>query len=80
MATITVKNIPDELYEQLKQSAVMHRRSMNSEIIFWLERVLGKPTIDVDATLAKARVLREQAKVYIASQDELDTLMDEGRP
>jgi len=80
MATITVKNIPDQLYEQLKQSAVMHRRSINSEVIFWLERMLGKPNVDVDATLAKARILREQANLYIAAPDELDALIDEGRP
>ncbi|CAN5457976.1 hypothetical protein BH10CHL1_BH10CHL1_29440 [soil metagenome] len=79
MTTITLKNIPDELYAQLKQSAVKHRRSGNSEIIFWLERVVGAPSVDVDTTLAKAQYLREQANLYISSDDELNTMIDEGR-
>jgi hypothetical protein len=32
-ATITVKNIPDELYDLLKQSAEANHHSINSEII-----------------------------------------------
>ncbi len=79
MTTITVKNIPDELYEQLKQSATRHRRSVNSEIIFWLERVVGAPKVDVEGTLAKARALREQAALYITSTDELEHVINEGR-
>ena len=30
---LTLKNIPNEVYERLKLSAVAHRRSMNSEAI-----------------------------------------------
>ena len=41
MATLTIKNIPDEVYEQLKQRAARHRRSVNSEVIVCLEKVLG---------------------------------------
>ena len=40
MATITLKNIPDEIYSQLKKTAQRHRRSLNSEIIVCLERSL----------------------------------------
>lgn len=35
--TLTVKKIPDEVYERLKHSAKMNRRSMNSEAIVCLE-------------------------------------------
>jgi plasmid stability protein len=80
MTTITVKNIPDELYEQLKQSAAQHRRSVNSEIIYWLERVLSAPKVDVEATIARARLLREEAALYITSNEEIDTFKHEGRP
>jgi antitoxin FitA len=30
--TLTLKNIPDAVYDRLKLSAKMHRRSMNSEV------------------------------------------------
>ena len=38
--TLTLKNIPDAVYERLKLSAEAHRRSMNSEAIVCLEQVL----------------------------------------
>lgn len=38
--TLTLKNIPDEVYARLKLSAETHRRSMNSEAIFCLEAAL----------------------------------------
>jgi plasmid stability protein len=38
MASITVKNIPSDLYEQLKESAVANHRSLNGEIIACIER------------------------------------------
>lgn len=80
MTTITLKNIPDELYEQLKKSATHHRRSVNSEIIYWLERVMSAPQVDVPATIARAKVLREEAAVYVTSTYEINTLKNEGRP
>ncbi|MDQ3254247.1 MAG: Arc family DNA-binding protein, partial [Acidobacteriota bacterium] len=33
MATLTIKNLPDDLYQQLKRTAAQHRRSINSEVI-----------------------------------------------
>jgi len=33
MATLTIKNIPDEVYAQLKQRAARRRRSVNSEVM-----------------------------------------------
>ena len=38
--TLTLKNIPDFVYDRLKLSAEAHRRSMNSEAIVCLEAVL----------------------------------------
>ncbi len=38
--TLTLKNIPDDVYERLKDSADLHRRSLNSEAIVCLESVL----------------------------------------
>ena len=38
--TLTLKNIPDEVYQRLKASAQTHRRSLNSEAIVCLESVL----------------------------------------
>lgn len=37
MTTTTVRDIPDSLYEEIRQSALKNRRSINSEIISLLE-------------------------------------------
>ena len=60
MANITVKNIPADLYEHLKQSAGANHRSVNGEIIACIERAVGSPRIDPEAFLAQARKLREE--------------------
>jgi hypothetical protein len=33
MATLTLKNVPAEVYARLKESAEKNRRSLNSEIL-----------------------------------------------
>ena len=43
--TLTLKNIPDELYERLKSAAELNRRSLNSEAIVCLES--GLRIVDV---------------------------------
>ncbi len=58
MATVTVKNIPDELYERLKSIAEINRRSINSEIIVSIENAVSTRKIDMDAFIENARKLR----------------------
>jgi antitoxin FitA len=38
--TLTLKNIPDAVYERLRHCAQLNRRSMNSEAIVCLEAML----------------------------------------
>jgi antitoxin FitA len=59
MPNITLKNIPADLYAQLKDSASVNHRSINGKIIACIERAVGSRRIDVEATLARARRLRE---------------------
>ncbi len=56
--TLTLKNIPDAVYERLKNAAEMHRRSLNSEAIFYLEAVLLPTKLAPSERLARARELR----------------------
>ncbi|MDX2080240.1 MAG: Arc family DNA-binding protein [Terrimicrobiaceae bacterium] len=58
MATITLKNIPKTVHEALKARAVAHRRSLNSEAIACLERILLGKTVDVPGYLERIRRLR----------------------
>lgn len=56
--TLTLKNIPDAVYERLRASAEMHRRSLNSEAIVCLESVLLPTRMPPGERLARARELR----------------------
>ncbi|PSR18922.1 plasmid stability protein [filamentous cyanobacterium CCP3] len=55
---LTLKNIPDAVYERLKDAAERHRRSLNSEAIVCLETVLLPNKIPPSERLARARALR----------------------
>jgi plasmid stability protein len=79
MATLTIKNIPDEVYEQLKQSAARHRRSVNSEVIVCLEKVLGSRSVDPTAFLTSLRALRENISTVFVTEEDLRAAKDEGR-
>lgn len=77
--TITLKNIPDEVYERLKVSAEVHRRSLNSEAIVCLESVLLPGRLPPSERLARIRALRSRLpKTKFKAQD-IDALKREGR-
>ena len=80
MPALTIKNIPDELYDRLKEAARVHRRSLNSEILYCVERTLIPYKIDVGARLAIARKLREKTAVYALDDELLQAAKNEGRP
>lgn len=77
--TLTLKNIPDEVYQRLKASAEAHRRSLNSEAIVCLESVLLPGRMDPSERLARARALRaELPKARYRARD-IDSFKREGR-
>jgi plasmid stability protein len=79
MPAITVKNIPDRLYEYLKASAHIHRRSINSELIVCLERVLLPTKIPPHELITTARALRDQLHVPFLTVEEINRAKAEGR-
>jgi antitoxin FitA len=72
MPTLTIKNVPDHLYEQLKQSAIQHRRSINSEVLVCIERSLPTPKLSTADTLARIRQLREKTSDHLLTERELE--------
>lgn len=77
--TLTLKNIPDEVYDRLKASAVLHRRSLNSEAIVCLESVLLPGRMSTDERLARVRGLRESLPHGKFRANVIDRLKREGR-
>lgn len=80
MPTVTVKNIPADLYEHLKASARAHRRSINSEVIVCIERAVSHQVVDPEAMIARARKVREQTAGYQITDDEFCQAKAAGRP
>ena len=80
MATITVKNIPAALYEQLKLAAQAHRRSVNSEIIVYIEQAVAAYPVEPDAMLASARRLRELTRTAPITDADFNQAKADGRP
>ncbi|MDR2243943.1 MAG: Arc family DNA-binding protein [Burkholderiales bacterium] len=77
--TLTLKNIPAELYEQLKASAETHRRSLNSEAIVCLESVLLPRHFTVSDRLARARALRAALPKRKFQAKDISAYKQEGR-
>jgi len=78
--TLTLKNIPDAVYARLKASALIHRRSLNSEAIVCLERVLLETRLAPENRLERARELRETLTPTRFSARDIDALKKIGRP
>ena len=78
MASLTLKDIPRKLHEQLRDRAVRHRRSLSQEALACLERAVTAEQVDPEALLAKARRLR--ARLEPVSQADLDAWRSHGRP
>jgi len=80
MPTITVKNMPDEVYDLLKNTAKSNRRSINSEVIWRIEQSLGLTTANPEIMLPQARKLRRLAENHPISGDAMTQAKQEGRP
>ncbi len=60
MPTLTLKGIPEELHERLRQQAERHRRSMNSEAITILEQALMPARPSAEEVIARAEALNRR--------------------
>ena len=78
--TLTLKNIPDAVYERLKAAAETHRRSLNSEAIVCLESVLLPTKLPPSERLARARALRAALPQGKFLAQDIDASKREGRP
>ncbi len=56
MASLLIKNIPEDLRKKLKEEAELHHRSMNKEAVALLEQVLSRPRIGPLPPPFKAKV------------------------
>lgn len=81
MATVTLKNIPKALYDRLKELAKIRHRSLNSEIIFNLEKAMGTSISDQAQLRKDASDFRNRIALKgQLSPEEIEAAINEGRP
>lgn len=82
MATLTLKNVPDDLHRQLKARAERNHRSLNREAIRLLEQSV---TSDLPSATDEAGERAEAFRKELAAEgvwitaDEVFAAIDEGR-
>ena len=77
--SLTLKNIPDAVYERLKAAAERHRRSLNSEAIVCLESVLLPNRVAPSDRLSRARELRASLPPVQFAAKDIDAAKRAGR-
>ena len=80
MPALTIKNIPDDLYNVLKDTAKQQHRSINSEVIICLKRSLMPKQISLEERLSTIRAIRSQVKSGSITVEDIDQAINEGRP
>lgn len=80
MATLTLKNVPDDLVARLKREAQVNRRSLNQETLLRLERSVASPSRGVEQTIASLRRLHERmAHLSPINDEQIARAKAEGR-
>ena len=82
MASITIKNIPDELYTRLKKRASLNHRSINGEVIYCLEDALSPKLRSMTTEDKLDLVQRSRVKIdpeKWLTPEQLKAAIEEGR-
>ncbi len=78
MPTLHVRNVPEELYEQIRQQAAARNRSISAEVIVLLQRALVESEREQSEVLAGIRRRRFFRPADAGAPDTL-TLLREDR-
>jgi plasmid stability protein len=81
MANVTIRNLPDTTYAELKRRAEANRRSLNQELILCLEAAANnRHGQDPRATLEDVRRFRASQAHRPLTEREIDAAKRHGRP
>lgn len=78
MATLHVRNVPDTLYERLRQQAQSENRSLSAQVVILLDRALSEMDDDQGEILARIRRRRSFSPSAVGAPDST-TLLREDR-
>jgi len=79
MATLTLKNVPDDLHDRLKTQAAAHRRSLNQEAIECLDRLPAGRRSGEEQIRAIREFQKSLGKSYAFTNEQIDRWKREGR-
>ncbi|MCA9449322.1 MAG: Arc family DNA-binding protein [Candidatus Omnitrophica bacterium] len=79
MASLTIKNMPEDLYSALKKSAEENHRSLNSQVIVSLSTAMLPKKISREERLKRVQSLRKGLGPQLFDADDIQTAIDEGR-
>ena len=74
MPTLTIKKVPEALYDKLKERARRHHRSMNGEVIACLEQVLMPVPREAEGLIREAEALNRRTSITFD-----DDLIEQGK-
>lgn len=80
MPTITLKDIPDDLYRRLEAQARAHRRSLDGEVIHYLDTMLRPRRISVEERLDRLQVLQSEIAQDAVGGEAIRHAIRDGRP
>jgi plasmid stability protein len=78
MANLTVRNLPDEVHERLKEQAKRNRRSLNQEVIAELSEVSERENYAMKALLEEGEAFYGSLKRPLSAR-EIRKAIEEGR-
>jgi len=76
LSTLHVRNVPDALYERLRQRAAEQRRSLSAEVIILLSRALDQEQ-PPEATLEEIRRGRTYSPSAVGAPDSTRLLRED---
>jgi len=78
MATLHVRNVPELLYQRLREHAAAQNRSLSAEVIILLNRALNEAQTDQSTVLDSIRRRRSFSPAAVGAPDST-TLLREDR-
>ena len=79
MPAITIKNVPNELYDDIKKSASKNLRSINNEIIYRLRKTLFQRKINPNRLISKIDKINSQISLPTLNDDFILDAKNQGR-
>lgn len=79
MSTLTIENIPEQLYRRLKREAAHHRRSLTQQVLWFLEQGLMRNLCEPVEIDEKTQWLEPIKPVFPISSDSIISVIREGR-